>query len=74
MAVIAVVALSMLALSRMLDDVVYDDLVAAIEDTSWLDIGLAVLFTATQLRRAVDLRPAGACSGWAARRRSAMSR
>ena len=45
-AAIAVVALSTLALSRMLDDVVYDDLVAAIEDTSWLNIGLAVLFTA----------------------------
>ena len=46
MAVIAVVALSTLALSRMLDDVVYGDLVAAIEGTRRLDIGLAVLFTA----------------------------
>ena len=46
MAALAVVALSVLALSRMLADVDYDDLVVAIQDTPWLNIGLALLFTA----------------------------
>ncbi len=45
-ALLAVVALSVFALSRMLEDVVYDDLVAVLEDTTWRQIGLAVLFTA----------------------------
>ena len=46
LAAVAVVALSVLALSRMLGDVDYDDLVVAIQNTTWLDIGLALLFTA----------------------------
>lgn len=41
-----IVGLSVLALSRLLSNVVYDDLVAAIDDTSWSRIGLALLFTA----------------------------
>lgn len=41
-----IVGLSVLALSRLLSNVVYDDLVAAIDDTSWSQVGLAVLFTA----------------------------
>lgn len=45
-AALAVVTLSILALARLLGDVDYDDLVVAIEGTSWSDIGLAVLFTA----------------------------
>ena len=45
LAVLAVVALAALALSRILADVNYDDLVAAIQDTPWLNIGLALLFT-----------------------------
>ena len=45
LAVLAVVALSVLALNRILADVNYDDLVVAIQDTSWLNIGLALLFT-----------------------------
>lgn len=45
-ALIAVVALSAVALTRMLRDVVYEDLVTVIENTSWPDIGLAILFTA----------------------------
>lgn len=40
-----IVGLSVLALSRLLSNVVYDDLIAAIEDTSWSRIGLALLFT-----------------------------
>ena len=38
-------ALSVLALNRILADINYDDLVVAIQDTSWLNIGLALLFT-----------------------------
>ncbi|MDW6020214.1 bifunctional lysylphosphatidylglycerol flippase/synthetase MprF [Mesorhizobium sp. BAC0120] len=45
-AILTVVALSALALSRMLDDVVFDDLVAVIETTSWKDVVLALAFTA----------------------------
>jgi len=43
---LAIVGLSVLALSRLLSDVVYDDLIAAIEDTPWSSIGLALMFTA----------------------------
>ncbi|MER8447648.1 bifunctional lysylphosphatidylglycerol flippase/synthetase MprF [Mesorhizobium sp. M1066] len=46
LAVVAVVVLSVLALNRILADVNYDDLVIAIQETSWLNIGLALLFTA----------------------------
>jgi phosphatidylglycerol lysyltransferase len=45
-AVLAVVALTAVALTRMLDDVDYGDLVAAIQDTSRSRIALALLFTA----------------------------
>ncbi len=41
-----IVGLSVLALSRLLSNVVYDDLVAAIDGTSWSRVGLALLFTA----------------------------
>lgn len=41
-----IVGLSVLALSRLLSTIVYDDLVAAIENTSWSRVGLALLFTA----------------------------
>lgn len=44
---LAIVTLAILALSRILAEVSYDDLVAAIEDTSWKQIGLALLFTAS---------------------------
>ena len=74
MAVVAVVALSVLALSRMLDDVDYDDLVVAIQETPYQDIGLALLFTALSFA-------ALSVYDWQAlafvgreRRRSAMSR
>lgn len=40
-----IVGLSVLALSRLLSSVVYGDLVAVIEDTSWSRVGLALLFT-----------------------------
>jgi phosphatidylglycerol lysyltransferase len=45
-AVLAVVALTALALTRMLDDIDYSDLVAAIQDTSRSRIALALAFTA----------------------------
>jgi phosphatidylglycerol lysyltransferase len=45
-AVLAVVALTALALNRMLDDVDYNDLVAAIQETNRSCIGLALAFTA----------------------------
>ena len=45
LAVLVVVALSVLALNRILADVDYDDLVVAIQDTPWPNIGLALLFT-----------------------------
>lgn len=41
-----IVGLSVLALSRLLSTIVYDDLITAIEDTSWSRVGLALLFTA----------------------------
>ncbi len=41
-----IVGLSMLALGRLLSTVVYDDLIAAIEDTSWTAVGMALGFTA----------------------------
>lgn len=41
-----IVGLSVLALSRLLSTIVYDDLVAAIENTPWSRVGLALLFTA----------------------------
>jgi phosphatidylglycerol lysyltransferase len=40
-----IVGLSVLALSRLLSNVVYDDLIDAIDDTPWSRIGLALLFT-----------------------------
>ncbi|CAI9402105.1 Phosphatidylglycerol lysyltransferase [Pleomorphomonas sp. T1.2MG-36] len=41
-----IVGLSVLALSRLLSNVVYDDLIEAIDDTPWSRIGLALMFTA----------------------------
>jgi phosphatidylglycerol lysyltransferase len=41
-----VVSLAVFALSRILEEVSYDDLVGAIEDTSWTQVALALMFTA----------------------------
>ncbi len=46
LAALLIVGLSVLALSRLLSNVVYGDLLVAIEETSWSSIGLALLFTA----------------------------
>lgn len=45
-AVIAIFVLMAVAIYRLTEEVRYDDVVAALADTSWTSIGLAILFTA----------------------------